>query len=74
MCSCASFSSRNRMIVTTGIRTGRLVGAMPGSIHGTGCECVNYTIISSTSWSSPTVRNTGLIVMSAGIVGINSCE
>jgi len=51
-----------------------LVGATPGSIHGISCVCVNEKIISSTSWLSPTVRDTGTSEVSGGMLGMKSFE
>src|ERR1051325_8013986 len=59
MCSCASFPSRNRTITTKGTSTLRPVGVMPGSIQSISMLWVNLMTISSTSWSVPTVRETG---------------
>ena len=44
------------------------------SIQGISIVCVNEKIISSTSWSSPTVREMGVSVVSGGIMGMKSFE
>ena len=49
-------------------------GATPGSIQGISCVWVKEKIISSTSWFSPTVRDTGVSVVSGGILGIKCSE
>jgi hypothetical protein len=74
MRSCASLPFPKRTMAANGIRTARFVGRTPGSIRGIGRECVNDTFISSTSWSSPTVRDTGVIFQSGGIAGMKSRE
>ena len=50
------------------------VGAMPGSIQSISMLWVNLSTISSTSWSTPTVRETGTISMSGGIFGMKCVE
>jgi hypothetical protein len=47
---------------------------MPGSIQGISCVWVKEKIISSTSWSSPTVREMGVSLVSGGMLGIKSRE
>ena len=44
----------------------------PGSIQGISSVWVKEKIISSTSWLSPTVRETGVSVVSGGIFGMKS--
>ncbi len=45
------------------------VGATPGSIQSISTVWVKRTTISSTSWSVPMVRDSGVISMSGGIFG-----
>jgi len=42
------------------------VGLIPGSANSSGTSCVKLTISSSTTWSRPTVRETGTTLVSAG--------
>ena len=46
------------------------VGAIPGSIQSISTVWVKRTTISSTSWSVPMVRDSGVISMSGGIFGM----
>ncbi len=58
------------MMATSGTSTRRPVGATPGSIQSICTVCVNEKIISSTICVSPMVRETGVTLVSGGILGM----
>ena len=53
-------------MATSGMRTRLPVGATPGSIQSISRSWVNSKIISSTTRSAPTVRDTGISAVSSG--------
>jgi hypothetical protein len=57
-------------MTTSAISTRFPVGAIPGSIQSISTVWVKRTTISSTSWSVPMVRDSGVISMSGGIFGM----
>ena len=67
MCSWATFSPSIFTIEHTATSTRRPVGATPGSIQSISMLCVKRSTLSSTTWSEPTMRDTGTSSMSGGI-------
>jgi hypothetical protein len=66
MCSNSTLPSLQPTTTTNGMLTFRPVGLMPGKMAGMSQSWVKLIMTSSTSWLSPTVRETGVTTVSSG--------